>query len=257
MRSASIAERIVGRFTSEERAASIVGDLLELTPQKGSLWFWLSFSRVVLALAWRRALAFVAALVVGAMVFGGMQVTDAMGAHRFLSGQYPWMNLFWVLSSIVFFVLAYTAIRYGLRDRVAQLTLALTIVILAFIRYHYYGQQPEILVACIALSLCVVVASLLNSERRRAALVLFGVEAVGVLGGLLAAHLFNQYVSFVEPTPRAAVHGIIQAPPSAAWMYLCMFLMTACMMATACSHMHNWLMGNQSIDSEIQRNSLS
>ncbi len=61
MHSASIAEWIVGRFTSGKRAASIVGDLLELESQNGALWFWLSLARVVLALAWRWPLAFVAA----------------------------------------------------------------------------------------------------------------------------------------------------------------------------------------------------
>jgi hypothetical protein len=248
MHSASIAEWMVARFTSANRAASIVGDLLELKPQKGPLWFWLSTARVVFSHAWRRSLAYVAASLVGIMVFGGMQATDALGVRRLLSRQYPWMNLFWVLSSIVLFVLAYTAIRYGLRDRLAQLALAMTGLIAAVIRYQYYGRQTPVLMLCITLAASVVVASLLKSERRRAALVLLGVEAVGILGGLLAAHLFNQYLNFAFPMPREAVHGIIQAPPSVAWMYLCMFLATVWIMVTACSRMHNWLLRKKPLD---------
>jgi hypothetical protein len=62
MHSAVIAEWIVGRFTAKKRAASIVGDLLELEPQNGRWWFWLSLARIVTSLAWRPSVAFLAAL---------------------------------------------------------------------------------------------------------------------------------------------------------------------------------------------------
>jgi hypothetical protein len=247
MHSASFAEWIIARFTSAKRAASIVGDLLELIPQKGPLWFWLSTARVVLSLAWRRPLAFVAASLVGGGVFAGLQATDVMGFYPLLSGQYPWMNLFWLLSSIIFFVLAYAAIRYGLRDRLAQLALAMTVLIEAVIRYQYHGRQPALLVACITLAACVVLASLVDSERRRAMLVLLGVEAIGMIGGLLPAHLFNLYINFIDPMPR---EGRETQHPSVAWMYLCMFFMTGWIMATACSRMHNWLMRKKPLDLE-------
>jgi hypothetical protein len=45
--------------------------------------------------------------------------------------------------------------------------------------------------------------------------------------------------------------------PSVVWMGFCSLLMAAWMITTACSRMHNWLMGNQSIAADIQRNSLS
>src|SRR3981081_2060490 len=61
MHSSSIAEWIVARFTDKQRAVSMVADLVELEPQKGPLWFWLSLIRVVISLAWRRSLAFIVA----------------------------------------------------------------------------------------------------------------------------------------------------------------------------------------------------
>jgi hypothetical protein len=48
----------------------MVGDLLELEPHKGPLWFWLSFVRVVISLAWRRSLAFIVAPYAGLWILG-------------------------------------------------------------------------------------------------------------------------------------------------------------------------------------------
>jgi hypothetical protein len=189
MHSASIAEWIVTRFTSEKRAASIVGDLLELKPQKGPWWFWLSAAGIVFALVWRRPLAFITAFYAGAWAIGGFQTAIA-GVHaQHRPPEFPWMHVFTVLSAagtILLFLLVYAAIRYGFRDRVTQIALALTGLATALI---YYWWQPAVLVACAALSIGVVVVSILSSERRRAALVLLVVVVAGFGGGLLAMYL--------------------------------------------------------------------
>jgi len=255
MHSASMAEWIVARFTSEKRAASIVGDLLELQPHKGPLWFWLSVSGVVLALVWRRPLAFIAAIYAGGWAFGGFQmaITGVHAQHR--PPEYPWMPVFMVLSAaatILLTLLVYAAIRYGFRDRVAQLALALTALAAAVI---YFWWLPTILAGCIALSICVMVTSILSSERRRAALVVLLVVVVGFGGGLLAIYLATQYQHFI--IPGQAGDREMREHPSVGWMSFCSLLMAAWMITTACSRMHNWLMGNQSIDADIQRNSLS
>jgi hypothetical protein len=70
MHSSSIAEWIVARFTDKQRAASMVGDLVELEPQKGPPWFWFSLVRVVISLAWRRCLAFIVAPYAGLWMLG-------------------------------------------------------------------------------------------------------------------------------------------------------------------------------------------
>ncbi len=242
MHSALIAEWLLARFMGRKQAASIVGDLLELKQLKGNLWFWYSLVGVVIVLFWRRPLAFVAALIFGFMAFAGLQATDIMGIPPLLSGNYnyPWMNLCWVLFAILLFVLTYATIRYGLRDRVTQLALALSISSALLI---YGGRQMAVLVACIVFLVCVAAVSILNTERRRAAVVILIVESVGIVGGLWAAHVFNLFFDLAVPMSKRA-----PAPPSAGWLYLCMVLMMAWMMATACSCMHNWLMRNSSID---------
>jgi hypothetical protein len=256
MPSASIAEWMVSRFTGRKRAASIVGDLLELKPQKGSLWFWLSLARVVIALAWRRPLAFVAAFMFGAWACAGLQSTESLGINSMLSHQFPWMNLFWTLFYMLWFVLVYTAIRYGLRDRVAQLAFALTALTTALV---YYGRQPAVLVPCLAVSVFVVVASIWSRERRRAAQVLLVVALVGFAVGLPAMRVADQYLNFIVPMPRR-VEGMqaqIQAHPSVSWVYLTMIFATVWMMTIACSRMHNWLMRNHLPDSKIESKSAS
>jgi hypothetical protein len=249
----SIVEWMVGRFTSGKRAASIVGDLLELESQNGTLWFWLSLVRVVLALAWRRPLAFVAAFYAGTWAMGGFQraIAGVHAQHR--PPEYPWMLVFMVLcaaATILLSLLVYSAIRYGFSDRVTQLALAFAGLTTAVI---YFWWLRAILVACIALSIYVTVASILSGERRRAATVLLVVLAIGFGGGLLAMYLGTQYQHFVYPGPMGDRE--LREHLSVIWMGFCTQLMWTWMMTATCSRMHYWRRGNQSLDSEIQRTS--
>jgi hypothetical protein len=47
-----IAESILSLFTTHERAASTIGDLMEDRAARGSAWFWTSVCRTALALLW-------------------------------------------------------------------------------------------------------------------------------------------------------------------------------------------------------------
>ena len=57
MRNTSLAESILARFTTPERAASIVGDLFESTAPRGGVWFWFSVMRTALSLFGQRVSA--------------------------------------------------------------------------------------------------------------------------------------------------------------------------------------------------------
>lgn len=177
MPSASIAEWIVGRFTSKKRATSVVGDLVELQPQKGLLWFWASLARIVVSLSWRRILGFVAAYFFVAACylrgwgFGGKYGPDRPPEHLWrptiallsLFGTL-WTPLISVLSFVGIFLwmtLIYAAIRYGTQDRVTQLSLASTGLITAVV---FYWWQPVILYVCLCLSLCVAAVSILKTN---------------------------------------------------------------------------------------------
>jgi hypothetical protein len=52
MRKAHVAELILSLFTTRERAAATVGDLMEGLPTPGVFWFWSSALRTALSLLW-------------------------------------------------------------------------------------------------------------------------------------------------------------------------------------------------------------
>jgi hypothetical protein len=247
MHRVSIAEWVVARFTGKKRAASIVGDLLELEPQKGPLWFWLSLTKVVVSLAWRGALAFVAAVFVYFAAFGISLLMSWLHLPFRTVPDGPWRIVWGVLclaGNILWFMLAYAAIHYGVRDRVTQLALALAPLITAGV---YGWSQPVILVACVTLSLCVIVALILDSERRRAALVLLLVVMAGFGGFLLTGSFAALYQQFVHHGPTG--DGVMQGSAPVLWVEFCMlFFMTPWIMTVAFSRMHRWVRRNPLLD---------
>ncbi|MDP9049485.1 MAG: hypothetical protein M3O31_02010 [Acidobacteriota bacterium] len=61
-----------------DRAASILGDLLETARTRGRVWFWSSFTRVLCSLAWRVPAAWVGAYAFGAGVIALMMTHDPL-----------------------------------------------------------------------------------------------------------------------------------------------------------------------------------
>jgi hypothetical protein len=249
MYSASIAEWIVGRSTSAKRAASIVGDLLELKPQKGPVWFWFSIAGVVLALAWRRPLAFIAALYAGSWALGGFQMA-IWGIHAQHRPPESWIPAFGMLGgfgTILALVLTYSSIRYGLRDQLTQLAFASMGLVTAVI---YLWWQPAILAVCLALSICLSAISISNKERRRTALALLVQVSVGFGGGMLATYLEARFQRFIYPGQVGTRE--LQEHPSLQWLGFGAYFMTVWLITTACSRTHDWLMCHARLDSETE-----
>jgi hypothetical protein len=250
MYNASVAEWVLARFMSKSRAASIVGDLLELEPQKGKPWFWLVLCRVVFTHVWRRPLAFITAFYAGMWALDRFQMA-IYGIHAQHRPPESWITMFGLVCDagiFTIFVLAYGVIRYGPRDRVTQLALLWTVPTMALI---YLWWRPVILVSCIFLSVCAAAASTSSPESRRAALVLFVVVVAGFGGSLLALYLSMQYQHFLYPGPMGDRE--MREHPSIGWVSLCLLLMTASMMTTAFSRMHDWLTRDKSLDLESEQ----
>lgn len=249
MRSASIAEWIVSRFTSKKRATSAVGDLVELEPQKGRLWFWISLARVVLSLSWRRVLAFVAAFYAGNWALRGFVAVSGIHAqHR--PPEHFWTPLIVMLSLVGMFLwmlLIYAAIRYGTQNRVTQLAFASTGLVMAVILFWW---QPVILLACLALSIWMMSVLILKAEYRKAALVILASVVTGFGAYVLTAYLVARYMRFVYFGPMGDKE--LQEHPSVMWLGFCMMFITTWMVTTACSRMHHWLLRNKPLDEEIE-----
>ena len=210
MRSASIAEWILGRFTSRSRAASTVGDLLEASDHKGIVWFWLSAVPVLLSLAWRGCLAFSAAFCFGLFfyellpgIFFGISET-----HRPPHGWIALFDLVCAAGILLSFGMAYTTIRYGLKD---PFTLQIVTAWGLACVFSIYWWMPIVRAACLLLGVSMFVYSLISAPRRRALMAL--VVALGL--SFAGAALFSWYV-----TSKLSQISAMPDPLHTPWMTL-------------------------------------
>jgi uncharacterized protein (TIGR03435 family) len=183
-------EATLSRYTPPDRAASILGDLLESAQTKGRLWFWFSFIRILGSLAWRVPVAWVGAYAVGAVLIALMMTHDPLWLnadfrHVNPSGTIA-MSAFMVVSvpgMALWFVAPYAALRFGLRDRVSQLALVLfTVTTLTLL----LGKYSAALIVGAAMLVALVVAALFRRDWRKPVVALS--LAVGCsLAGVAAA----------------------------------------------------------------------
>jgi hypothetical protein len=243
LRSALVAEWLLSRFTSSKRAASVVGDLVELKLQKGSVWFWLSIARVLVSLSWRRVAALIAAFYVGAWAYRPFEMAIIGINTRHRPPSEMWVDFFLALSALgalLLMAFTYAAIRYGLRDRVTQLAMIWAGLVAATIVCWW---QPAVLVVCIGLSVCMAVHSSVRIEDRKATLVLIVTVVAGFASYLLALYVASRYQHFVFPRPMGSKE--VQEHPSIVWVAFCVLLMAAWNTTTACSRMHDWISRNR------------
>ncbi len=250
MLSDAFAEWVVRRWTSQRRAASIVGDLVELRPQKGSLWFWMALAGAVLRLAWRPILATVAGFYAGAyaLSFFQMAIWGIRVQHH--PAGYAWTPVFSVFNgggAIVCLVLVYAAIRYGVRDRLTQLAVVLAGLCTPI---AYLWWKPVVLITCIALIAGVLAASLLDRAWRRAASILAVVTAAGCAGGLLALYLASQYQRFVYAGPWGDKE--MRMHPSVLWVTFLLMFATGWLLMALCARMHRRLFESHGPDGAME-----
>jgi hypothetical protein len=136
-------ESLLALITGPERAAAIVGDLVELSASRGRLWFWTAYTRTLVALTWRIVLALFVAEAGREFMFNlanlYFHVTPAAWrttqAPHLLNSMGPPLAC---IMSTLWFVVPFAAVRYGLRDRFVRLTFAVaagTTVAFLFIPY--------------------------------------------------------------------------------------------------------------------------
>lgn len=238
MYSTSIAEWMIALFTSKKRAAAIVGDLLELRPQKGTLWFWLSLTEVTAAHGWRPVLAFIAAFYAGGWTFTGFQMA-IFGIYAEHHPGYLWGLLLSVaggVGTILWITGVYSTIRYGFRDRLTQLSLGLVSVMSVII---FYWWQPVILAACATIGGCLVCVSIMKQDRRKAALILLSTIGMGFVAFFLSMYFASLYQHFIYAAP---VGQNVRQHLSGLWIGFCLYLLIACAIAMTCSFMHHRLL---------------
>ena len=254
MDSVAIAEWIVSRLTTTSRAVSIVGDLAELKPEKGSCWFWLSLAGVVLSLGWRRPLAFLAAFYVGNWAFYCFQIAN-VGIHtRHRPPDYPWMPVFcalWLVAAVLYAVLFYTAIRFGPRDRLTRFAGCFGLLVAGVI---YFWWLPAILASLVLTAALAVSTSMITSQRRWTALALLTTVAVGCASQMLGLYLAALYQNLLSRGRPMGSNDLI-THPSLNWVTFSLMLLAMWVTTTACARIHAWLLREKSSGPEMQRES--
>lgn len=243
MFNASVAEWIISRFTDRDRAASVVGDLLETVPQKGGLGFWTSIGGIVFSLVWRRPIAFAAAFYVGWWVVGALQIPIyGMHTHRPPHAWMPLFTLLGIIGMLLWTIAPYAAIRYGGRDPFTQLAAAYSLAIAGLI---FYWWIPMATVVVLAVIVGVSIFSIRSSSGRRAMVALCG-AAVGGLGGwLLVLYIDSLYEKHLYPKGV----GDFEASHMRLWGSL-VAVAAIWGITSACSRAHRYLQRYNARDSQ-------
>jgi hypothetical protein len=245
MRSASIAEWLVGRFTSKERAASVVGDLVELQSQKGLLWFWASLIGVVVSLSWRAGLRFIASF----LVYGAaLLILEMVGMSHLPRDSQHWppsirlmltLDVSFTIGARLWMILMYTGIRYGLQDKVTRLALAwASLATVAIV----FWQKPMLLLICLAAGIWMASVSISRTRYRKATLVLLGTVATGWVGDRLMG-----YVSMF------GIHLLLRAGHKNIFPVIaCVSLIVFWITVMTCSGLHHKLLGDKPLNKRIE-----
>jgi len=171
----------------------MLGDLVEIEKEKGKLWFWLSVCGVALSLFWRRPVAFFVALYVSAWV-PSIFIREIIfhGKHDHPGDWLVKVVLYleMVIGSLCGFSL-YAAIRYGLRERTTQMAFVWTAICAVA---TYFWWQPIILEVCMAVAICIVVASMWTSKTRMESAVIL----VPVMMMFLCAQLWSSLSTLLQ-----------------------------------------------------------
>lgn len=208
MRNAFFAEWLIARFTGRERAAAAVGDLLELVPERGPLWFWSGVAGIVLAVTWRRLLGFAAGYSCISLIqwwitaaarravlhweIAGAHGLPALPLHRD-----PAFATVATLAGFVSVAAAYAVICYGFRDEFARLALALSAP--SLILMFYWSQLAMVLSASGVLA--VLIYFVAARQRRGATLGLAAALIAGYCGFRFILYLWPWYLQLVPLSP--------------------------------------------------------
>jgi hypothetical protein len=218
------AEWILARCTDRSRAASIVGDLLEMTAERGSVAFWFSVARITISFVWLRTLAFVAAFYVG--LFSMTEFRERLyGTHWVHIPPNRWVPpiaLVW-LAILLCIAASYAVIRYGPRDPFAQLAAAFCCLMTLTIISRW---KPIVTVMCIALAFSVLVVSVRSVRWSRALVALVVALAFGFVGSFVALQLQTMSLDVFAPyaVPR--------------WVEVCYQVLTIWTVTTSCAWAH-------------------
>lgn len=210
-----LAKFLLSRFTTGERAAAIVGDLMEICP--GHLKFWHAVAVTASALSRRAGIGVLAAAGAGLLVRRAYFLT--LKASNPIHGIAACCIVSMMLLTLV---AAYSAVRRGAVDPVTKTASALCLLASAGAFLRLVAWVPPV---CAAAAVLLIVVLLNTTQGRKALLSILLAGSAG-LGASYAS--WRLLVSFANPVRHSAIaqSGCIVLLPAVSvaavlsWSYL-------------------------------------
>jgi hypothetical protein len=136
----------------------------------------------------------------------------------------------------------YAAIRYGLREKLPQLALGFCGLITILV---FYWRIPVVTVACIALGLSVLIASVRSARWSRALMAFTAVLIVGFGGGLLSLYLRAAFESLFS-------YRLSSSDLDRTIVDICFWVWATLITTLACARMHDRLLRRDQRGEEIE-----
>jgi len=227
-------EWLLARIAGRERAAAILGDLTEVSATRGRLWFWTAYARTLVRLGWRTPVAVFLLAIASMRFFVGTVIRWLMyrrGSHLMDPGLFgnthlrliSW-NLAMVMAQFLTFALPFILVRFGLRNRLTQLTCALFLITMPV-----YSLRPWFLDLSSLLIVAAAAAALALPLWRRPLIVLAGMAITAVawkvpfLMGL--ARVYRRHLPYLSNSTVVLYDAIAFA-----------------LAAIVCLYLHRWLL---------------
>jgi hypothetical protein len=233
----AVVEHVLRLLTSKERATSIIGDLVEVAPQKGTGWVWLSISKILLFLAWRPVLGVIFGLYAGGWVFGSFQAQffGVYAPHRL---PHSWIDAFGVITGAttgLIVVLPYAVLRYGVRDRLTVFAASWAGFLTLFLCEWW---RPAVVAVCIALALGFVVLSISKRGWLRPLISLLVIVAawIGSWFAIMSLDALLRYV--IHPGPWGSIE--VSTYRMETWFIGLLVLGAGCTIVAVFTLLHTW-----------------
>jgi hypothetical protein len=197
MLKSSAYESLLALITTPDRAAAILGDLTEMSATRGRLWFWMAYARTLITLGWRTPVAFIIAIVAKKFIVSailpfdvGCRVSHLADAGLFASYnphiRFISWNLTMTLARWLIFALPFVLIRFGLRNRLAQLTCALFLFAVPV-----YALRPWLMDLSSLLIVATVAAAFLSTLWRWPMVILAATSATAIATTISGLYLLG------------------------------------------------------------------
>lgn len=243
-------EWLLARIAGRERAAAMMGDLTEMAATRSRLWFCMAYVHTLVSLGWRTPVAFV----VGSAGFflmmsflsallrnPGPNRTAHMASGDILANAAVLSTgCLLVFSTSVWFAAPFAMLRFGFRDRMAQLY-GVFFLLAAPLFFH---SNPVSLV-CALLTLAVIFAALFSKPWRRP-MVVIATMSVAVLVSLTACNDLATKIyhpKFHLKTGPVATGASPVVFNLLSWLVVRLSFAVALLIAAfVCTRMHSWLL---------------